>query len=108
MYLIYLNMPELAYINKILNMPRVLNMPKFLIWKGPKYATMCLDKVLNISWVLNMPGFWIWQSSGCARVKQGSKYATIWLNISEQDAITPEYAWIYNNRQGSEYVSYDT
>ena len=35
------------------------------------------------------------------RVTQGSIYATIWLNM-------PEYVWIYDNRQGSEYVSYNT
>ena len=30
-----------------------------------------------------MPGFRIWQGSEYARVTQGSKYATIWLNMSE-------------------------
>ena len=35
------------------------------------------------------------------RVTQGSIYATIWLNM-------PKYVWIYDNRQGSEYVSYNT
>ena len=35
------------------------------------------------------------------RVTQGSIYATIWLNM-------PEYVWIYDNRQGSEYASYNT
>ena len=44
-----------------------------------------------------MPGFWIWQGSEYARVTQVSKYATIRPNV-----------WIYNNRQGSEYVSYYT
>ena len=34
------------------------------------------------------------------RVTQGSIYATIWLNM-------PEYVWIYDNRQGSEYASYN-
>ena len=43
----------------------------------------CLDIVLNISWVLNMPGFWIWEDSEYARITQGSKHATIWLNMSE-------------------------
>ena len=65
-------MPECAYINKILNIPRVLkygkipNMAKLSIWKGSQYASIkqhseyariWLDRVLNISWVLNMPGF---------------------------------------------------
>ena len=39
---------------------------------GPKYAK-----------ILNMTKFWIWQGSEYARVTQGSKYATIWMNISE-------------------------
>ena len=30
-----------------------------------------------------MPGFSIWQDFEYARVIQGSKYATIWLNMSE-------------------------
>ena len=55
-----------------------------------------------------MPGFWIWQGSEYARVKQGSKYATIWLNIFVQAVNIREYVWIYNNREGSEYVSYNT
>ena len=28
--------------------------------------------------------------------------------MSEQDVNMPEYVWIYDNRQGSEYVSYIT
>ena len=42
-----------------------------------------LDGVLNISWVLNMAVFRIWQGSEYSRVTQGSKYATIWLKMSE-------------------------
>ena len=42
------------------------------------------------------------------RITKGSKYATIWLNMSEQDVNMPEYVWIFNNRQGSEYVSCNT
>ena len=48
-----------------------------------EYARICLDGVLNISWVINMLGFLIWQSFEYAKVTQGSKYATICLNISE-------------------------
>ena len=44
------------------------------------YDIMCHDRVPNISRVLNMPGLGIRQS---ARVTQGSKYATIWLNMSK-------------------------
>ena len=50
----------------------------------------------------------MWQGCEYARVTQGSKYAKIWLNMSEQDLNMPEYVGIYNNKQGSEYVSYDT
>ena len=38
-----------------------------------------------------MPGFWIWQGYEYARITQGSKYATVWLNISEQEVNMPEY-----------------
>ena len=38
-----------------------------------------------------------WQSS---EYILGSKY--------EKDVNMPEYVWIYNNRQSSEYVSYST
>ena len=62
------------------------------MWQRAQYALVtqrsectkiCLDGVLNISWVLNMPVFRIWQVSEYSRVTQGSKYATIWLNMSE-------------------------
>ena len=43
-----------------------------------------------------------------AGVIQSSKYATIWLNMSEYEVNIAEYVWIYDNRQGSEYVSYNT
>ena len=51
-------MPECACINRILNMSRVLNTPKFLIWQGFQYASVTegsedariwLVRVLNIS-----------------------------------------------------------
>ena len=41
-----------------------------------------------------------------ARVRQGFKYVTIWLNMCEYNMNMSEYIWIYNNRQESEYVSY--
>ena len=50
----------------------------------------------------------MWQGSEYARVTQDPKYATIWLNMSEQDVNMPGYVQIYDNRQGSEYVSYNT
>ena len=75
---IYLNMPECAWINRILNMPRLLNIPNFQIWQGFQYASVtkhsenariCLDRVLNISWVLD------------ARIKD-SEYGRV-LNMQE-------------------------
>ena len=86
-YQIYLNMPEYAYINRILNMPPVLtkyakiwNMAKFWIWPGSQYTIVTqssehgriyLDRVTR---VLNIPGFWIWQGSEYARITQGSNF----------------------------------
>ena len=55
-----------------------------------------------------MPGFWKWQDSEYARIKYGSKYATVRLNMCEKYMNMPEYVWIYGNRHGSEYVSYTT
>ena len=104
-------MPKCASINRmILKMPRVLKMPKFWIWQNSEYdgfqnasvrqsteyPRICLDKILNIPWVLNMPGFWTWQGSEYARITQGSKYATIWLNMSEQDVNIAGYYVSYN------------
>ena len=51
---------------------------------------------------------WKCQNSEYARVIQGFKYATKWLNMSEKDVNIPEYVWIFDNRQGSEYLSYNT
>ena len=70
---------------------KILDMAKLWIWQGsqyvsitqPEYTRIYLDRVLNIPLVLNMSGFWIWQGSEYIGVTQGSKYATIWLNISE-------------------------
>ena len=78
------------------------------ITQPTEYAKICLDRVLNIPWVLNMPGFWIWKGSEYARVTQRSKYATKWLNMSEQDVNIPEYVWIFNHRESSEYVLCNT
>ena len=90
---------------------KVLNKTAFQnasVTQPTEYAKICLDRALNISWVLNWPGFQIWKGSECARITQASKYATIWLNMSEQDIIMPEYVWIFNNSQGSKYVSCNT
>ena len=61
---------------------KTMNMTNYWKWQGsqygsvqrPKYARIWLDRVLNISWLLNMPGFW--------SVTQGSKYATVWFDMS--------------------------
>ena len=91
-------MQECAYINTILNITWVLDIPKFWIWQGSQYesitqpseyARICLDRVLNFFLVLNMPGFWIWQSSEYAKITQGSKYA---IQGSEYVWIGHEYA----------------
>ena len=54
-----------------------------------------------------MPGFSIRQGSEYVGVTHGSKYATVWLKMSEQNVNMPKYAWIFDSRQSSEYVSYN-
>ena len=39
-----------------------------------------------------MPGFSIKQGSEYVGVTHGSKYATVWLKMSEQNVNMPEYA----------------
>ena len=79
-------------------------MARLSIWQGfqyanvtlySEYARIYLDRALNTSRVLNMPGIAIWQ---------GSKYTTIWLDMSELDVNMPAYVSIYDNRQVSENV----
>ena len=93
-------------------MPRVLSIPKFRIWEGSqyasvtqrsKYARICLDR-LNIFWVLNIPELQRWQVSEYTSLTDVFKYAT----MSEQDVNMPQYVWIYDNRQGSKNVLYNT
>ena len=93
-------------------MPRVLNIPKFRIWEGPqyasvtqrsKYARICLDR-LNIFWVLNIPELQRWQVSEYTSLTEVFKYAT----MSEQDVNMPQYVWIYDNKQGSKHLLYNT
>ena len=48
-----------------------------------------------------MPGFWIWQGSEYERVTQGSKCATIYLNMSEFsiiDRVLNMYHTIHSTR----------
>ena len=87
------------------------------------------DKVLNLAgfsicerytvfWICqNMPcltefqiylGFWIYQYSEFKTGVQGSKFARTWLIMSELDVNTPEDVWIYDNKQYSEYLTYNT
>ena len=65
---------------------------KLGIWQGSQYAsfTQPFEYCQNMPWqsfeyilVVNKPGFWMWQGCEYARVTQGSKYAKIWLNMSE-------------------------
>ena len=42
------------------------------------------------------------------KVTQRSKYATIWLNMSELDMNVAEDVCIYDNKPTSEYVWYNT
>ena len=98
-------------------MPSVLNMPKFWMWQGSQYtsitqhseyARICIDRVLNISWVLNMSGFLTWQGAFWTCKSNSFKHATVWVKVSEEEVNMPEYVWIYDHRQASEYVSYNT
>ena len=97
--------------NMILNVAGILIMPKFWIWQSSEYGRVLSMRalpsvhmpkcVLLESWVYL--GFYICQDSEYGRVlnmrvTQGSKYVTIWLNMSE-------YVWIYHNRRGAKYVS---
>ena len=45
-----------------------------------------------------MAGFLI-----CKSYPQGSKCATVSLNMPEWDMNMPEYVWIYDNRRSSEF-----
>ena len=56
-------MPEYSWMS--------LNKQNFENALGPKYVKL-----------LNMGKFWIWQGSEYGNVTQGSKYATILLNMS--------------------------
>ena len=49
----------------------------------------------------------MWPGSEYARVSQGSKYAAIWLNMSEQDVNMPEYVGNYNNGVLNMYHTYN-
>ena len=110
-------MPQCAKINRTVNIPEVLNMPKFWIWQSFEYGRVPNMWGLNwiyqsMSWqsseyifgsaytrILDMAGFWICKST------KSSKYVTIWLNMLQCVVNMPEYIWIYNNRQGYEQVT---
>ena len=102
-------------------------MPEY-IWiclnkQDPEYASSPNPKSLNMTKVLNMAGFsicerctafWIcqnmpWQSSGYI-----SRLYMAGLNMQELRKVLnmslnmAEYVWIYDNRQGYEYVSCNT
>ena len=48
-------MPEYASISSILNMPQVLNMAKFLIWRSFEYGRVL--SMQSLHGVLNMPEY---------------------------------------------------
>ena len=109
----------MCYISRILNIPWVLNVPKFLIWQSSEYG-----RVLNMRAfhnVLNMPehaltkfwmylGFQICQDSNITGFWICKCYTGFWIcyNMAEYVWIGREYVWIYDNRQGSEYGLYNT
>ena len=87
-------MPECTYINNILNMPRVLNMPIFWTWESSEYGRVlnmwALHSVLNMpeyATILNMTGFWICKSYAgcqiCHNIAECLKMAKVCLNMSE-------------------------
>ena len=43
-----------------------------------------------------MTEHWIYKK---ARITRGSKYAAMWLNVSEYDVNMPKYVGIYDDRQ---------
>ena len=105
-------MPECAKIDKVLNMHMILNMPKFWIWQGSQY--MSFTQPFDFARMSCLTEFWMYlefkicQYSEYETVTQGSKYTPTWLNTSELDENMPEDVSIYNNKEASEYVSYNT
>ena len=70
-----------------------------MLWQSSEY-------ILNSKYVriLNMSEFWLWQVSDAS-------YSRFWIcyNMAEYVSILvnmPEYVWIYDNRQDSEYAPY--
>ena len=105
-------------------MPQVLNMPKFWTWQSSEYGSVfnmrALHSALNMSEytftekssenilgskhtrILKIAGFWICKSYTVFKICHNmAEY--VWVDVS-----MPGYVWIYNNRQGSESVSYNT
>ena len=97
-------MTECAYINMILNMPPVLNMLKFWIWRSSEYWRVLNMRALHS--VLNMAKFWIWEGSQYASVTQRSEYGEV-LNMGGF-SICERYTafWICQNMicQSSEHI----
>ena len=91
---------------------KILNLTKFWIWQ----VSQCVSVSQNSEYARI---FLAWQSSEYIlgskyasilnmKVTQGSIYAAIWLNMSELDVNMSEDVWIYENKQASEYVWYNT
>ena len=92
-------MSECVYINRIPNMPWVLNMSKFGRWQSSEYGRVLDMWVLHS--VLNMPEyalkeFWIYLGF---YICQDSKYWRV-LNMQELHRALnmPQYGWICQNR----------
>ena len=92
---------------------KILNMAKFWIWQGSQYAsvTKCSEYArICLAWQSSK------YISGCEYTSilnlkagaQGSKFARTWLIMSELDVNTPKDVWIYDNKQYSEYSTYNT
>ena len=91
---------------------KILNLTKFWIWQDSQDAS--ISQHLEYARI-----FIAWQSSEYfsgskyasilnMKVKQDSKYATIWLNLSELDVNMPEDFWIYDDNHASQYMPYNT
>ena len=75
---------------RVLNMPRILNIPGFLICQGSKYVSD-----LEFANVLNIPGFWIYQSYTAFWIYQNNSWTC--LNVHEYTGICvnmPISAWM--------------
>ena len=72
----------------LLNMPRILYMPTFWIYRGSEYTKVVnMTRVLNMLLILIISGLCIYHGSNNFKV----------LNMREYDWIIPGYAWLCLN-----------